>query len=294
MINAYVIWPIVAALWSAFSYIGAPSADSVVPINDAQKNFIARYMQDKTILKAFKDDELRTWVSRDADELNRILKKEGFGIQLQPFLPQEFGVVSILDVMLEWLHEGKISSIASVQKNNEVKHYDAFELKKGFYVYQTAYNYPLVMIETKGSEGSLGKDRVWLTVADEALGEGKLWEKILTLRMLERKKNDEYTHAVIPMIDYDQHFRLDWLLNMRINGWMISQALQQIKFKMNEKGAHIKSAAAIAMMRSTWQPSPSKKLIIDRPFYLWVEREGVSLPIFAGYFDEAFWKKPTD
>lgn len=295
MIYSQVIWPIVAALWGAFGYIEAPSIRNVRAVNDQQAVFLERYMQDKEVLKAFSPDELRTWVSKDADELNGILKQEGFGIQLNPFRPTEFGVVSILDVMMKWLHEGQRSSIIRTQGASEGgARYEAFELKDGFYVGQLeGYAHPIITIKTKNEDGALGKDSVHLTVADEALGGDKLWEKILKLRMLERKEIEEYTHVVIPMIDYDQSFKLDWLLGLNVGGWFISQALQQTKFKMNDKGARVKSAVAIAMMRSA-MPMPSNKLIIDKPFYLWIEREGVPYPIFTGYLDEQFWKEPKN
>lgn len=292
MVYSHVIWPIVAALWGAFGYIGVPSVQDVRPFNEQQKIFLERYMQDKNALKAFSSDELRTWVSMDADELNAILRKEGFGIQLDSFRPTEFGVVSILDVMMKWLHEGQRSSITVETKEAEPIRYDAFELKNGFAVGKlSGYAHPIVTIKTKNEDGTPGKDLVHLAVADEALGGDQLWEKILKLRSLERKEVEEYTHAVIPMIDYDQSFKLDWLLNLNVNGWFISQALQQTKFKMNDKGARVKSAVAIAMMRSA-MPMPSNKLIIDKPFYLWIEREGVPYPVFTGYLDEQFWKDP--
>ena len=33
--------------------------------------------------------------------------------------------------------------------------------------------------------------------------------------------------------------------------------------------------------------------IINEPFYLWIMRKGVMLPIFAAYFDEESWKAPN-
>jgi hypothetical protein len=295
MIYTHVVWPIAAALWGALAFIGAPSGTGVHLINDQQKAFFESFMQNKVALQAFMPKELRTWVSKSAEELNAILKKEEFGIQLEPFKPTEFGVVSILDIMLRWLHEGQRSSITVAHKDSEdTKLYDAFELKDGFAVERLeGYAHPVITIMTKNDDGTLAKDRVHLTVADEVLTGGQLWEKIVKIRSLERKEIEEYTHVVVPMVDYDQSFKLDWLLGLSVKGWYISQALQQTKFKMNEKGARIKSAVAIAMKRSM-APMPSNKLIIDKPFYLWIERDGLPYPVFTGYLNEQFWKDPKE
>ena len=35
-------------------------------------------------------------------------------------------------------------------------------------------------------------------------------------------------------------------------------------------------------------------IIIDRPFYLWIERPGMSVPICSLYLTEEHWKDPGD
>lgn len=290
MIYSQVIWPIVAALWAAFDFVGVTSVQQVRPVNAEQTAFVANYMQNRDMLRSFSPSELRTWVSNNADELNTILKNEGFSIQLQPFNKQEFGVVSILDVMMKWLHEGSRSKI-SVTKNADSIEYDAFELKNGFSVFTAqGYPHPIIAIDTRNDDGSVGKDRVFITVADAVETGDALVNKVRSIQQLV-PNTEEYTHVVIPMIDYDQSFKLDWLIGLQVNGWFVSQALQQTKLKMNEKGARVKSAAAIAMMRSA-MPMSAHKLIIDKPFFMWIEREGVAYPVFAGYMDEQFWKDP--
>ena len=34
------------------------------------------------------------------------------------------------------------------------------------------------------------------------------------------------------------------------------------------------------------------KKTIDKPFYLWIERPGMSIPLFTAYIDPIDWKKP--
>ena len=73
------------------------------------------------------------------------------------------------------------------------------------------------------------------------------------------------------------------------DGDSISQALQQTKFKMNQFGARVKSAVAIAVSRAM---SREVGLDIDQPFYLWIERDGVTVPVMYAYLDQEDWKDP--
>ena len=72
--------------------------------------------------------------------------------------------------------------------------------------------------------------------------------------------------------------------------WNISQAMQQTKFKMNCQGARVKSAVAIAVrMCASVMPNI---YTIDKPFLLWIEREGLDIPIMYAYLDKDTWKNP--
>ncbi len=97
-----VIAPIIAALVKSEDMIGKnPSWQG---INADQKYFLERLFVTRSELARYSATELRSWASRVAAELNKILQEEGFDIQLDEFGgPNEFGVVSILNVLVEWL-----------------------------------------------------------------------------------------------------------------------------------------------------------------------------------------------
>jgi len=73
--------------------------------------------------------------------------------------------------------------------------------------------------------------------------------------------------------------------------WKIVQALQETKVKMNEKGAKVESAVAIVGTLECCVEE-KKELVIDRPFFMWVERQGMKRPLFAGYMAPDCWKDP--
>ncbi len=299
MTSTICLWPIIAALSKALLFLQLPVApEQFTPVNQVQQMFIESYFTngyDK--LKIFDEQELKSWASSNVNELNAILKKEGFTIQLQPFQDEySFGVVSILDVLVKWLEKGEKSTI-----NVDGKTYDSVNMDSGFGVYSSPnYPNPLLCVFTKSG------DQVWMTVADEPLEGFALLEKINNIE--QAIEIDHYDRVQFPMIDYDKKVDIKWLEELKMpmpSGaeYFIRQALQQTKFKMNDEGAHVKSAVAIECAIKCCQRK-YKSLVIDKPFYLWIERPAqkydpqikqkltLPFPIIAGYFDTDCWKNP--
>lgn len=280
-----VIWPIIAALVKAAFFLGVGPLEWHA-VNQQQQNFLDHYFVKRKELNEFSSKEIRSWASKSDLFLNTILKKEGFSIQLKPFSsPNEFGVVSILDVYVEWIKEGEISTITFQEKN-----YPSVTIKQDFSVFSSPRHvHPIAAIKTKpkGWWPFKSQDVVWMTVANKPLSGFKLLDRIHEIRRQLAKK-DNYTFVTFPMVDLNQEENVSWLCGMTIKGSILTQALQQTRFKMNELGARAKSAVAIALFRSALEEG----VVIDRPFYIWIERPGVSEPIFAAYITENFWKNP--
>ena len=191
-----------------------------------------------------------------------------------------WGVVSILDVLVEWLNQGEKTSLHGA----DGRVHPAVLMDEGFDIYTSSIHaHPIVCIPTKSC------DRVFMTIADKPQGSFALLHHINELRNSLDKEEVGYNELIFPMIDYDREFKLDWLKGLYIRGYSITEALQQTKFKMNHIGAHVKSAVAISFVRCM-REQPYK---IDRPFFVWIERPGVSEPIFAGYMDYEHWKDPA-
>lgn len=90
---------------------------------------------------------------------------------------------------------------------------------------------------------------------------------------------------IVPEIDVDKTISYDSLCGKRIvdTDYVISQALQTIKFKMNNKGGSLKSEAAITVMRTALLPEPTtpRFLLFDKPFVLFLKEQGKDKPYFA-------------
>lgn len=75
------------------------------------------------------------------------------------------------------------------------------------------------------------------------------------------------------------------LLNKGFEGYFIGSALQRMEFILNESGAALKSKAEIVIQKSV--PPPSKNLIFDDSFLLYMVEKGKADPYLVIYVDNA-------
>lgn len=283
-----VLHPIMQALLKSEEFLGR---DRVwTPVNATQDRFLSDIFPTETELGNFSAAEIRSWVSWSADELNGILQKEGFGIRLQPFDKNTFGVASILDVLIKWLSRGTKTSLLAENR----KEYCAVKLEGVQAFKPNEYPHPVTLIPTETG------DMVFITVADAAISQAEngfqLVERIDSIRRQRRMTMPEYKYICFPMVDLCQDADISWLRGMktfRVFDGMpakITQALQQTRLKINETGAHLKSAVAASI---TLECAVVRQgIIIDRPFFLWIMRNGISVPIMYAYIDYPDWKDP--
>lgn len=90
---------------------------------------------------------------------------------------------------------------------------------------------------------------------------------------------------IIPEIAVDKTISYDSLCGKKIVGsnYIISQALQTIKFKMDNKGGSLKSEAALAIMKTALLPEEDspKFLLFDKPFVMFLKEQGKEKPYYA-------------
>lgn len=297
-----VLAPIISALVKAEDFLGPDR--NWAGHNLDQYTFLNHFFGLRNLLGTFSKEELRNWASRNHEELNAILKKEGFDIELFNFGSKGFGIVSILDVLVKWLIEGR--KTLPIFRNN--KSYPAARLDSAvnkIMVIETLYSprhlrsshqpEPIFQIETQNG------DRVYMTVADSELEGFDLLDKILQIYSTSLCPSQgliTYAYLTFPMVNLDQRIDISWLQNMNTidqtgQEYYISQALQQTKLKINHQGARVKSAAAIGVRCTSVAPPPIG-YVIDKPFFFWIKRPGLSIPIVAAYLDKDSWKDPSD
>lgn len=288
MSKTSVIYPIITALSNAAQHVEAKTPWTTVNENQSTllENFYSKMEKEANSIK-----DIQTRVSHVVEELNSWMKERGFEIQLKPFeKPEDFGVVSILDVLVEWIEPGRKTTILKDDKS-----FQAVKISSdnSDVMMSTKHPNPIAVLETKSGE------RVCLTVAEQELSGFELTNKCCELSK-SKTQIHKYGDVIFPMVSLNQEVDISWLKNLWCIGndspsgniAKVAQAFQQTKFRMNEIGARAESAVAIGMMRCASVRYPPPPLVIDKPFLAWIERDNLSMPLFTAYVTEEDWKDP--
>lgn len=293
MSNTSAVFPIVRALQAATEFGKATTGWS--PRGEGaelQARYIPLLALLERQLQAFSPEELKAVASKDVDVINSFLKENGFDIALEPFQDEEsFGVASVMSVLVKWMTAGEITELESLRK-----YYKAVLLKDDLQ-FTTVPGHPHVIAHVKTQNG----DVVHMTKADNMIGNH--------LDLLEKCKalgesgvaNHQYDELVFPMVDLNQEVDISFFMEMNFQGTgadggegtlAIKQAKQQTKFQMNNIGAKAESAAAFEMALECC--FMTQQLVLDEPFYVWMTRDGLDMPYFAGYINRDDWKDPGE
>ena len=274
--------PLVGCLVEAEKVIGPDRPWNA--INGLQQTFLANFFS------LGRNDvgripELEATASWNVEDVNKFLRDRGFSIELPAIGKGSFAVASVLNVLVEWIAKGEATTIRD-------KKYPAVKLEKRnmlHYYTSRSNSHPIVQIPTKSG------DQVCMTVVDNPPTGFDLVKLAQELNKTSLP-NAHFENVIFPMVDYDREIDIKWIVGMNTKdakglGWEIANALQQTKFKMNEYGARVKSAAAMEMLcMGVREPKPD--LVIDQPFLIWITRDGLSQPLFTGFIAEDCWKNP--
>lgn len=283
MSTTAVTYPIVAAVKNAEEILGPNRTWQ--PTSEMQDRFLAEFFAvGRVELDGI--SEIESITSYSSDEVNAFLRERGFTIQLDPWNPPGFGVASILDLLVEWIQRGEVTAV----RTDDGQEFPGVRVDgrsvRSFDV--PGHPNPLARLETKSG------DWVTMTMLDQTPEGFDLIAKAQALSG-HKRQSGAFGGLIFPMVDLNHEVDITWLIGMHTTGddglpAIISQALQQTKLKMNEIGARVQSAAAIAVSRSM----PKSDHVINRPFLIWFERDGLSKPLFVGYITPDDWRNPDD
>lgn len=247
-----------------------------------QEIFLRRYLHYLPETVKLKNDLIYK-ASRNEDEINDWLRQNGWSnMEVKIADPQGFATACILDVMLNWTSPGTVTSI---------KGYPAVHLTKddqGVRAFNMPIHpHPIVSI------GTQGLDTVYMTIATERPKDEvfDLIDKINNLRC--GLRTPASADVKFPMVSMEASTDISFLHGTASapSGYFVDDAKQMNRFRMNEIGARAQSVTTMCYRMGS-SMERTQLIVIDKPFILWIERVGLNLPVFAGYFAEDSWKKP--
>jgi hypothetical protein len=282
-----VVYPISSALLEADLFL--KNVKSFTTKNDMQKKFLDEF---HAYCKGdvSRIDEIQSIADTDHKRINKWLEDNGFQIRLGPFGPGGFGVASILDLLSKWAIKGTKASVMT-EKN---EYFPGVKMTNYGLKFHQVKDNPNFIIEIK----TKGDDIAYLMMADGApLG-------LAMVEYVEKISNNmkaaffEYEGVIFPQIDLDEEGPIEWLVGLqfetpsgKIPYYVISEALQQTKLKMNEEGFRVKSAVALGILGEAVLEK-KEPYVINQPFLLWIARKGLSKPLCVAYLNTDVWKDP--
>jgi hypothetical protein len=261
------------------------------PTNDDQRQFLASYLEHRDEIA--KLSGLEALASTDFTALNSFLSTRGFEPQFQQF--DGVGVVSILDMMVEWLSKGATTTVTGYDRTigrfGHTSNFPAFRINaSGVDIFNVVgFEHLLVRLRTVTGHS------LWLMKADEPASGIELAltaQRLLTAR---RTINPYWVVGVkVPMLEINVQPDLAWMIGMNTHDsneefWKIVQAFQQFKLRANERGARVKVATGFAMERSASR-TPYE---FDEPFIgCFTQPDNDTLPMAAFWADLDSWRNP--
>lgn len=267
------------------------------PVSDIQAAFLSTHFGPATAdLPSFADGEFSTLAAWDAETINDFLAANGFQITLAPFNdPDDFGVAAIMNVLVEWAHKG-----TDTRQSIDGVEYDMARLDEGVTTTRTNDGTTIAHVQCNGGKNTM---HICLPPAGTpAPGDLEPLDLANLIQQMASTPSRGYEGSVIfPHVDLDHEVDVSWFKGINFEGtgrtgrtgrYKVLEAKQQTKFRMNSKGARAESAAAMTFGLECFV-MPPPPVLIDKPFLIWLTREGQTLPYFAGYIDRDAWRSPA-
>ncbi len=280
----FLIYPILATLISGEGQF--LNRDTVWQYNNKQQQyFLENYFQKKSELKKFNKNELKSWASQDYLSLNKIAKENGFSNEFKQLAKNEVGMLSICEFEQTWIQKESKEYLLC-----DEKYYEAIKIDSNFEILKSDFHRHLFVKIITGSG-----DKVYLTFAEKKPNNNDFdfLKNIEYLSKLKKEKyiKKDYDCLLIPKIDFNKEFNINWINGISANGFTVKQYLQKVKLKFDiiHKREIFNEMSKLVNKLNPFESSAGNEFRFDAPFYLWIERNGCSSPIFAAYIDETNW-----
>lgn len=227
----------------------------------------------------YSEDEVKSFISDNVQELNAILKSKGFDVQLDESKDFDLGVVTIMDLMAKWLTKADPAEVTY-----DGKQYPAAKIKMGASIILPTVDTEVLMIRTRNGIC------VFIEKAYQERSGLELFHHVLKMSSFPR--SEDPCDATIPFVDIDEQPDVSWLLGLSATNQdlFINQALQQNRLKINLDGIHAESATAMGAAKGL--VVGRRQFVVDQPFNIWLTSGDSLFPLFAAYVVPENWKEP--
>ena len=255
--------------------------ENFLPANAEQEKVLA--LLPEALKVKYNADQIKSFISDDPKKLNQILKENGFSIKLDEQAPFDLGVVTIMDLISQWLAKATKTNVSY-----EGTDYPACFIKQGASIIKIDEKL-LLMIRTQSGLC------VFIEKTDIERSGVELFTHVHSLAKL-LHHGETPCDATVPFVKMDDAPDMSWMLGMEAESteFIITQALQQNKLTINLDGIHAESATVLGGIRAMGIPPARPKFVVDQPFNLWLAYVDPSLnsfPLFAACIGPDSWKE---
>jgi hypothetical protein len=238
--------------------------------------------------------ELFGCASWDASVINEALEKSVFNDRLEPWPPNErnMGMVSILLAGIRWKKPGSERAVSI-----DGERYPGFLLTENFFVGKNfSFEEPVFQFETQNGDG------FYLVRTDKKPHDPFEMYKLAEIIVNTTQRAEHWDGVIAPMVHLDMKPDISWIKGMwhphreenvwqPQKWWEIDQTLQHVIFKMNQKGASVKSVTSMRAGPRTC--SVLNYYEINGPFLCVMSRPNVGI-YFVGFIAEDCFRDPGE
>ena len=249
------------------------------PDNPSQKYLLERFPE--ALKVKYSEDQIKSFISDSAKELNTILKQNGFTIELDETQPFDLGVVTIMDLVGKWLGKAMETTVS-----HENITYPACFIKTGTSIITIGDKTILKIITTNGLTVFIEKtktERSGLALFEHLFNQARLINY-----------SEQPCEATVPFVNMSNQPDISWMEGMYATSanFAITQALQENRLQINLDGIHAESATALGGVRGISSPKP--QFVVNQPFNVWIaygDPELQYFPLFCACVGTDSWKK---
>lgn len=234
--------------------------------------------------------EMKRVCAREAAPINAFFADAGLPeVQVPEFPARAIGVGSILHVVLSWMEPGASVDLAAADGSI---HAGAC-IRGGLRRVLRHPEHPHPIAGVRSQDGWTA----WMTATDKAFDDAlEAADEIRRLRG-GAEDSDACLSLRFPKISISVPTDLDWLVGLSTQAandrFSVGAAVQFTKFAMDHEGAELLSGAAMVLVACCLPRGAH--VVVDRPFLLWLERDGAgadAAPVLSAFVDVDSWRDP--